>query len=186
MPPPAGPAARLLEELEDLLSPSPRAYSPWRQPLQLSGEPRSPSPAYLRSSDSSSGSRRLAASSEHRSRAYCGPRRAPGPSLHPPPGRMASLTAQMCEPGRGLSARGSAEGAQPEPLPVPSQHSSTAGQQCLPCLEGVGMGEGRGGGAGWVENSRPSKTFCCSYFSSCPPWGWASASAAQSLVPHGG
>lgn len=117
---------------------------PWQQPLLLSREPRGPSPAHLRSSDSSTGSCRLGASSESRSRAYCGPRRAPGPSLHPPPGRMASLAAQMCEPGRGLPARGSAEGAQPEPLPVPSQHSSPAGQRCLPCSEGsTGGWDGR-------------------------------------------
>lgn len=57
---------------------------------------------------------------------------------------MASLTAQMCEPGRGLATRGSAEGAQPEPLPIPSQHSSTAGQRCLPCSEGsTGGWDGR-------------------------------------------
>lgn len=118
---------------------------PWQQPLLLSREPRGPSPAHLRSSDSSTGSCRLGASSESRSRAYCGPRRAPGPSLHPPPGRMASLAAQMCEPGRGLPARGSAEGAQPEPLPVPSQHSSPAGQRCLPCSEGST------GGVGWEK-----------------------------------
>lgn len=133
--------------------------SPRQQPLHLPGKPRGPSPAHLRLADSSTMSGRLDTSSEPAA-VCCGPRRAPGPSLHPPPGRMAALTAQMCEPGRGLPAQSSAEGPSPGPRPRPLPASpSTTGQRRLPCSEGSpggGMGEGRVGGAGWEENSRPS------------------------------
>lgn len=136
--------------------------SPRQQPLHLPGKPRGPSPAHLHLADSSTMSGRLDTSSEPAA-VCCGPRRAPGPSLHPPPGRMAALTAQMCEPGRGLPAQSSQpRGPAPARVPGPSQllaSRSPTGQRRLPCSEGSpggGMGEGRVGGAGWEENSRPS------------------------------
>lgn len=96
------------------------------------------------------------------------------------------------------ASRGGAclRGAQPRgPSPSPSQFpcntaalrvsgASPAQRAARGWGVGGGIGECRGGGAGCAENSRPSKTFCCSHFPSCPPWCWQSA--AQSLVPYGG
>lgn len=113
-------------------------YSPRQQPLHLPGKPRGPSPAHLRLADSSTRSGRLDTNSKPAA-VYCGPRRAPGPSLHPPPGRMAALTAQMCEPGRGLPARSSAEGPSPgpRPRPLPASRSTTGASPARRAAQGV-------------------------------------------------
>lgn len=85
---------------------------------------------------------------------------------------------------RGAQLRGPSSSPSQFPRNTAALLASGASPARRAAQEG-GMGEGRGGGAGRVENSRPSKTFYCSDFPSRPPWGWAFLSAAQSLVPYG-